>query len=86
MPLTQEQEQYLAQWYDKTKEAVLKELREQNERIREEDRRTNHENPDRNYMPTANLSMDVASHYVSERERAQQVHHSYIPFMSPVAW
>lgn len=82
MPLTQEQEQYLAQWYDKTKEAVLKELREQNERIREEDRRTNHENPDRNYMPTANLSMDVASHYVSERERAQQVHHSYIPFMS----
>lgn len=81
MPLTQEQQEYFQQWYEATRQETLAQLREQNKEAREEDRRTNDERPNRHYMPTAMLSLDVASVYVTQREYQQQLHRGYIPLV-----
>lgn len=82
MPLTQEQQEYLQEWYEQTAREVRATLRELNLRNWEEDREENDRDPNPHYLPKANLNPEIASQYIAEREAAAKMHHSYIPLMA----
>lgn len=82
MPLTQEQQEYLQEWYEQTAREVRANLREMNLRNWEEAREENDRDPNPHYLPKANLNPEIASQYIAEREAATKIHHSYIPLMA----
>ncbi len=78
MALTPEQQAFFDNWYERTKREQLEYLRKQNETERNKQRTANEANPQDNYVPTANLSLDVASEYVTSREHTLQVHRAQL--------